>query len=162
MNLDCLGLKYPCMRKNSGFALHSMSADKKGPVCFRFSNNKIGLYNNAIAIIVFSFILPLQVPYGRSKSRPGCLSHSQAQYKWQVWLQDISTPNFSTSRFNPKIQPQDSIPRFNPKIQPQDSIPDFLITSFNPWLFNPEIICQPITFSTKVAIVIEIFLSHSN
>jgi hypothetical protein len=144
-------LKYPYMRTNS---LHSMSADKKGPVCFRFSNNKIGLYNNAIAIIVFSFILPLQVPYGRSKSRPGCLSHSQAQYKWQVWLQDISTPNFSTSRFNPKIQPQ-------------DSPPDFSTSSFNPGLFNSrlfnhEIICQPITFFDKMTRIIDIFLSHFN
>ena len=148
-----------------------MSADKKSPVCFRFSNNKIGLYNNAIAIIVFSFILPLQVPYGRSKSRPGCLSHSQAQYKWQVWLQDISTLNILISRFNPMIQPQnspqDSIPRFNPMIQPQDSTPDFLTPSFNPGLFNSrlfnhEIICQQITFSTKMTRVIYIFLSHFN
>ena len=150
------------MRKNSGLLCTVCQLTKRA----RFASVSLIIKLDFIIMLLLSlfshlFCLCRYLMAAQSQG-PAVSAIPRLNINDRFGCKTFQTPNFWTSRFNPKIQPQDSIPRFNPKIQPQDSTPDFLITSFKPWLFNPEIICQPITFSTKVARVIEIFLSHSN
>ena len=59
VNLDCLGLKYPCMRKNSVLLCTVCQLTKKSPVCFRFSNNKILDFIIMLLLSLFSHLFCL-------------------------------------------------------------------------------------------------------
>ena len=113
-------LKYPCMRKNSGLLCTVCQLTKRA----RFASVSLIIKLDFIIIMLllslFSHLFCLCRYLMAAQSQgPAVSAIPRLNINDRFGCKTFQPPKFSTSRFNPKIQSQDSTPRFNPKIQPR-------------------------------------------